>query len=168
MNKSILIEKLKSIGVIQQANLTLRSGETSNVYCDIKKAYGCPDTMQLITKLVGETMPAGTTCVAGSGHGGIPLAAVVSFYFGKKFSAIRGAVKNHGLPKLIDGYVPDQSDRVCIVDDVLTSGTSITETYGVLRGMGITRIFAVVLVRRGSPVIPVPYQHILRLEELTG
>lgn len=41
---------------------------------------------------------------------------------------MRDKVKDHGTKKLIDGYIPNGKDVVCVVDDVFTTGSSIYNT----------------------------------------
>ena len=41
---------------------------------------------------------------------------------------VRNEVKNHGTKKTVEGYLPTKNDRVCIVDDVFMTGSSINDT----------------------------------------
>ena len=54
-----------------------------------------------------------------------------------------------------------------IVDDVLTSGSSIKETRSVLEGLKIEVSSAIVAIKRGNPELPIPYSLIFTIEEIT-
>ena len=45
-----LIDELKKVDAIQHGNFILKSGQTSNIYIDIRKAYSSPSLMTDISK----------------------------------------------------------------------------------------------------------------------
>lgn len=143
-----LLEKLKESGVIKEGDFVLKGGEKSNLYFDIKKAYGNPTLFKEILSEVSKLIPKEATCIAGSGNGGIPLATALSLETNKKLSIVRDVEKNHGTRQMIDGYIPQDSDKVVVVDDVLTSGTSLRNT---IKNLGdVTIIKCVVILKRGE------------------
>lgn len=125
---SKLITLLKQNNILTYGDFTLRSGQQSNYYCDIKQALGNPKVLKLIITELIKLVPTKTTCIAGSGYGGITLASLVAYKLGLPLSLVRDKVKDHGTKKLIDGYIPNKKDVVCIIDDVFTTGSSITDT----------------------------------------
>lgn len=144
-----LLEKLKEIDAIKEGNFTLKSGEKSNIYFDIKKAYGDPKIFKEIILQISKLVPKETTCIAGSGNGGIPLATAISLNLDKKLSIVRDINKDHGIKKEIDGHIPTKDDEVVIVDDVLNSGTSLRNTIGKLEDK--TNILkCLVILKRGE------------------
>jgi orotate phosphoribosyltransferase len=168
VTKDTLIKRLEEIGVISREEVVLRSGESSNFYCDIKKAFGYPDILNALADEVGKKLPNFVTCVAASGYGGLSLASVVASRFNRKFVAIRTTSKNHGRGGMIDGYLPKEEDVVVIVDDVLTSGSSIRETLSVLEPFNTKIDSAIVAVKRGDPKLAVPYFYIFDIDEISG
>ena len=104
-----LLEKLKEIGAIKGGDFVLKGGEKSTVYFDIKKAYGDPDVFKEIVSEVLKLIPEETTCIAGSGNGGIPLAVALSLEMNKKLSIVRDVEKNHGTKQMVDGHIPNAS-----------------------------------------------------------
>ncbi|MEN9604581.1 MAG: hypothetical protein RJB39_266 [Candidatus Parcubacteria bacterium] len=161
-----LINRLKEIGVIYKAQVTLRSGQTSEFYCDMKKAWGHPDILNGLADEVGKRLPEGTTCVAASGYGGLPLGAVVASRFNLKFTEVRNTPKEHGKAQQIDGYIPGDHDLVVIVDDVLTTGHSIQGTIIPLQEMGIRPHSAVIVIKRENPEIGIPYAYVFEVAEI--
>ena len=128
MSKNSIINLLKKEEIIKYGNFKLRSGLNSNYYCDIKKALGKPKLLEIIVREISKLIPKETTCIAGSGYGGITLASLVSYKKKLPLILVRDKVKNHGTKKTIDGYIPNKKDFVCIVDDVFTTGSSISDT----------------------------------------
>lgn len=166
MLKNDLIKRLREIGVIVNEPVLLRSGVTAQLYCDIKKAYGYPDVLDAFVEEVGKQITDDITCIIGSGYGGVPLAAILSLRYKRNFALVREAIKDHGRQSRFDGYVPTRADRVLIVDDVLTTGSSVRETIAALKETEATIAGAVVLVKRGDAVLPIPFLFILHIDEL--
>ena len=145
-----LIKYLKSKNVLKFGEFTLRSGIKTHYYCDIKEALGDPELLDLFTKGLIKLVPKNTTCIAGSGYGGITLASLVSYKLKLPLVLVRDKIKNHGTKKLIDGYVPTAKDRVCIVDDVFTTGSSIRETKEKLMKTKAKITKAIVVLNRSN------------------
>ncbi len=168
MNRTQLLARLKEIEVIKNEKVTLRSGVVADYYCDIKKAFGYPDILNAIADVVIELVPPETTCIAASGYGGLPLGAVVASRSGKHFVSVRSSAKGYGLSDALSGYPVTENDSVTIVDDVLTSGSSIKETYAALLEYGVTPVHAIVFVARAEPELPLSYSSVLLINELRG
>ncbi len=89
--------------------------------------------------LVKETVGDRFDCMFGPAYKGIPLAAgcaaaLYSEYgIDKPYFFNRKEEKDHGEGGSIVGYKPKDSDRVIIIEDVITAGTAIRETMPVLR-----------------------------------
>src|SRR5690606_6420313 len=124
MNKP-LAKLLNKNNILKYGNFTLRSGITSHYYCDIKEAFGHPQILNKITNELLKLIPKNSTCIAGSGYGGITLATLVAYKKKLPLVLVRDKVKDHGTKKVIDGYAPNKKDFVCIIDDVYTTGSSI-------------------------------------------
>lgn len=127
MNRN-LIKKLKDKKILTYGDFTLRSGERTNFYCDIKEALGNSDLLKMIVDGLLKKVPENATCIAGSGYGGITLASLVAYKKKLPLVLVRDKVKAYGTKKAIDGHVPTSKDVVCIVDDVFTTGSSIKDT----------------------------------------
>ena len=166
MTRKELVKRLKQIRIIYKEPVKLRSGAASTFYCDIKRAFGHPNILNALAKEVARKLPKGTTVVAASGYGGLPLGAVAASVSGKKFTAVREKAKNHGRGGKIDGYVPTARDKVVVIDDVLTTGGSIKETLSVLKKTRAKILGAVVVVRRADVKLPIPYYFIFKVEDL--
>ncbi|OGZ07022.1 MAG: hypothetical protein A3D65_06665 [Candidatus Lloydbacteria bacterium RIFCSPHIGHO2_02_FULL_50_13] len=166
VTKEQLINRLREIGVISNEPVVLRSGVTVQFYCDMKKAYGYPDVLDALVDEVGKNIGDDITAIIGSGYGGVPLAAILSLRYKRNFVLAREKLKDHGKQNCFDGYVPTKDDRVLIVDDVLTTGSSVRETIAALKETDATIAGAVVLVKRGEAELPIPFSYILHIDEL--
>ena len=165
----LLIKKLKELDVVIKEPVQLRSGEISNFYVDIKKAYGDPQAFYLLVKAMSDVLKSDfntSTCVAACGYGGIPLATAVAFKNNLKLSLVRDKVKNHGTKEMIDGYIPDAKDKVVVIDDVLTTGSSITQVIEVLKPTGAKILQAYVVVKRGDAQLEIPTKYLLTVGDL--
>src|SRR3989344_7827877 len=111
-----LISRLKQLSVVERGTVELKNAGTSGYYINIKKAYGDPELMFLLCKDLWEKIPKEVTCIASSGHGGIPLATRMSGLYARKLALVRDGPKKHGMIELIDGHMPSSKDKVAIVD----------------------------------------------------
>ncbi len=145
-----LIKLLKEEKIIKFGEFTLRSGIKSNYYCDIKRALGNPLILKVITNQLASIVPKKVTCIAGSGYGGIVLASLVSQKINIPLVLVRDKIKNHGTKKMIDGYVPNKKDIICIIDDVFTTGSSISDTKNKLTETKVKFVKPIVVLDRSS------------------
>lgn len=161
-----LISKLKQLPVIEQGIVELKNAGTSDYYINIKKAYGDPELMFLLCKHLWEKIPKEVTCIAGSGHGGIPLATRMSGLYSRKLALVRDGTKEHGLSDLVDGHIPTSKDKIAIVDDVFSTGGSLRKIIEILTPTGAEILGCYVIVKRGEGQLSVPWQYLLTAEEL--
>ncbi len=149
MEKS-LRDTLKEKNILKYGNFTLRSGINSHYYCDIKEAFGYPEVLSKITDSLLKLIPKNSTCIAGAGYGGITIATLVAYKKNLPLVLVRDKVKSHGTKKVIDGYVPNKKDIVCIVDDVYTTGNSIKDTKDKLSSLKVKFTKPVVVLNRSN------------------
>ncbi len=166
MNKQELIQRLIEIKIINAGQVRLKNAGQSTIYVDIKKAYGYPDILRKITYLMHEKIDDKTTVIAAQGFGAIPLATALSKDYGYKLTLIREKPKDHGIQKLLEGYIPNKEDGVFIVDDVYTSGASLRSVLKVLEPTQAQITGCGVVVNRGQIGLGINPYHLLTLEEL--
>jgi orotate phosphoribosyltransferase len=166
MNRTSFVRRLRKIGVLEEGQFTLRSGKKTNFYCNIKKSFGSSEILNLLADQIAKKIPKNANCVVASGLGGLPLASVVSSRFGYNLVMVREELKSHGRKKLIDGYFPIKGDRLIIIDDVLTTGVSISHTLRVLKTTKASVVSAIIVLERESPKLSIPYRSILKIRDL--
>ena len=165
MAKSLIL-KLHKLGVIKKGSFVLKSGRKSNLYIDIRKAYGNPKLLNHIAMLIIKKIPRGTTCIACSGYGGVSLGTIISNKINKKLVLVRDTAKGHGDSKVIEGYVPTHTDKVVIVDDVFSSGTGIKTIIQNLKSTNSQILKIIVAVKRGEDATKYPLDYIFTEKEL--
>jgi orotate phosphoribosyltransferase len=134
---------------------TLASGARSNLYIDARMTAMSPEGLALIGPLgIDEINSAGWTpdSVGGLTLGADPVSysiAYASALAGKPIRAftVRKEAKTHGTGKLIEGPFL-QSDRVVVIEDVITTGGSALKAIEAVRSAGATVIGVLSLVDR--------------------
>ena len=161
-----LIKKLRELDIVDEGKFVLANGEESHYYINIKKAFGDPDALSLMTNELWGEIDDRTNCIAAAGYGGIPLATSISLLHGLNLTLVRNTPKKHGREVLIDGHLPTKGDKVSIVDDVFTTGGSLKEVIEVLEHTGAEVLGCHVVVKRGEGELKVPFNYLMKAEEL--
>lgn len=139
----------------KRGQFTLASGMTSKYYFDAKPTLLTPEGSRLVGELLcDEAERLGATAVGGLMVGAVPmvhaaLAVAAERGLDVKGFWVRKEPKGHGTQRLIEGEVSPK-DKVLIVDDVITTGSSIRRTVAALAeaGCGPPVGVAVLLDRR--------------------
>ncbi len=116
----------------------MASGKKSSFYLDVKKAYTRPEVMEAIVERAKRKIQEkglGFDRVAGVALGAVPLAAALGLELGVPFLMIRKQKKGHGTGDVIEGEL-NSGDRVLLVEDVTTSGSSVLSGVEALRASG--------------------------------
>ena len=161
-----LADLLRNEGVVEREPITLRGGEVSEYYVDVKKAYGNPAILRYMASLICKKLDPDTTCIAASGHGGISLGTAIALQSEHRLTSVRDVPKNHGRGGLIDGYVPGMHDVVTIVDDVFTTGSSLRQTIKNLGKVGRIAGCHVAVARGDVSEFELPVGYLLRADDI--
>ena len=164
---SSLAAELRKLGVVKKGKFILTSGKTSDFYVDMKKVLGHPKVSELICNEFCKIIDKKATCIASIGYGGLPLAARVSLKLRLPLVVVREKPREHGLKNLIDGYVPTSKDKVAIVDDVFTMGTSMAKIIRALSKTQSKVVGGYVVVDRGGITnFPIIIKSLLTVRDL--
>lgn len=138
-----------------RGKFTLSSGQETRYYWDGKMATTLPKAAYLIGKEIFELLKdSDINAVGGLAIGAdlmVPAIAIVSYLEGTPIPAfvIRDRRKEHGTKKLIEGQFPkERGARVAIVDDIITTGTSIFKAIEEVQNEGCKIVKVVVLLDR--------------------
>lgn len=151
---------------IKRGEFFLAGGQKSDIYLDLKEAYGNPEILNFLADAIYEKIDKKTTCIVALGLGGIPIASVLSSKYNLKLTLIRDELKNHGIPKLIEGYIPESKDKITIIDDVFTKGTNLNKIITALKQTEAEILGACVVVKRGEGQPKTSLKYLFTLEEL--
>jgi orotate phosphoribosyltransferase len=113
----------------------LRSGVVSNEYFDKYLFEGDPELLLDIATAMVELVPDGVDALAGLELGGVPLATILSQITGLPALFVRKEAKTYGTCRLAEGGEL-AGRRLCIVEDVVTSGGAILDAARELRAGG--------------------------------
>ena len=133
-----------------EGDFVLRSGRRSRYYLDKYRFETRPDLLgplgELISEAVREHEPDAQR-LAGPELGAVALAAAASLASGLPFLIVRKEAKEYGTANRLEG-VFDDGERVCLVEDVVTSGGAAIAAIEALRETGLEVETAVCVVDR--------------------
>ena len=133
-----------------EGDFVLRSGKRSRYYLDKYRFETRPDILgalgERIAAAAAEAEP-GAVRLAGPELGAVALAAAGSLASGLPFLIVRKEAKEYGTSNRVEGAY-DVGDRVCLVEDVVTSGGALLEAVEALRAAGLVVETAVCVVDR--------------------
>lgn len=159
MNSNIAKEIYEHSHLI--GNFMLRSGEISDEYFDKYLFESEPSLLVAIVKIMKELIPEDTEILAGLEMGGIPIATALSIESGIKAAFVRKKAKEYGTCKLAEGNDVN-GKRVCVIEDVVTTGGQIIKSVNELRSRGAIIDTVLCVIQRNDNVT-----EILKAEGLT-
>jgi orotate phosphoribosyltransferase len=120
--------------------VVLTSGRAAQYLVDAKRAILRPAGFAALAELVAEQARRWqATAVGGMTMGADPIAcAALAGGAEVKAFFVRKEVKSHGLSRRIEGPPLDASDRVMLVEDVVTTGGSTIRALEALRAEGLS------------------------------
>jgi len=141
---------------VRRGDFVLKSGRRSDWFIDAKQTACRPEAMLLVADAVLDLVPPDATAIGGLTMGADPVAfvsAAVGAVRGRRLKAfsVRKVAKDHGTGGRIAGAL-DAGDRVVVVEDAVTRGTSLLEAAGVVREAGAEPVLLLALVDRGGTV----------------
>jgi len=125
-----------------EGDFVLRSGRRSRYYLDKYRFETVPEVLGPLGDLIAEAVR-----LAGPELGAVALAAAASLSSGLPFLIVRKEPKSYGTANRLEG-VFEPGERVCLVEDVVTSAGAAIEAVEALREAGLEVGTAVVVVDR--------------------
>ena len=133
-----------------EGDFVLRSGRRSSHYFDKYRFETRPELLEAIgtrvAMVVGDHEPAAVR-LAGPELGAVALAAASSLASRLPFLIVRKEAKDYGTSNRIEGAF-ETGERVCLVEDVVTSGGAAVAAVEALREAGLECRTAVCVVDR--------------------
>jgi len=114
----------------------LRSGLTSAEYFDKYRFEAQPTILREIAKAMKPLIPAGTELLAGLEMGGIPIATALSLETGLPTVFVRKKAKDYGTCRIAEGVESLRDRRICVIEDVITTGGQVVISAEDLRREG--------------------------------
>ena len=133
-----------------EGDFVLRSGRRSSYYFDKYRLGTQPKLLgplgEAIAAAAAEHEPRAVR-LAAPALGAVPLAAAAALASGLPFVIVRDAAKEYGTANRIEG-VFEPGERVCLVEDVVTSGGAALQAVAALRDAGLIVERAICVVDR--------------------
>jgi orotate phosphoribosyltransferase len=132
MKDSELLEMVQQLGVVSNGHFVLSSGRHSNEYWEKFRLLEWPRvTEQLCRQITSRFKQSRISAVIGPTTGGALLAQEVARQLNTRCLLAEPA--HGGGRELRRGFVIEVSERVLIIDDVLTTGLSLRETISAIQ-----------------------------------
>lgn len=116
------------------------SGMKAPIYTDNRKTIAFPTVRTHIADGLATLIKASypdATVIGGVATAGIPHAALVAERLNLAMSYVRSKKKDHGTGKQIEGRI-EETDRVVLIDDLISTGGSVLKAADAVRETGAT------------------------------
>jgi uridine monophosphate synthetase len=154
--KQRVLRGLIKAGCFKTGEFTLKSGEKSPFYVDLRRVMSDPELLRDVGMAYASLLGPGSALVsqrfdriAGIPVAGLPLATAASLTTGIPMIFPRMQAKEHGTGLQIEGEFK-AGDEVLLLDDLITTGKSKVEALAVLKTGGVRVRHLVVLLERGT------------------
>ena len=143
-----IIQHLIVRDCFKQGEFTLKSNIKSKYYFDLRLLISYPNILKQISELLfklisSENINLEKTKICGLPYAGMPYANTLSIMNNISMIMLRKEKKMHGTKKMVEGEYK-QGDSLIIIDDILTTGSSIIESLKHLREFKIKHIFVII------------------------
>ena len=143
-----VIRRLYEYNALKFGQFKLKSGIESPVYIDLRTIISQPD---LMIDLCHQYVPLMKQCrfdlICGVPYTALTMATYLSTKFRHPMVMRRKETKQHGTKQILEG-VYQRGNRVLIIEDLISSGSSILETALTLRQAGLIVTDAIVFIDR--------------------
>jgi uridine monophosphate synthetase len=143
-----LILDLFDIQAVKFGSFTLKSGMQSPIYLDLRMIISYPAMLKKTSSALNKFIEhLSFDLICGVPYAALPIATAVSLDRNTPMVMLRKEAKDYGTKKLIEGKF-EKGQTCLIIEDVVTSGTSILETVAPFKAEGLEIEDAVVILNR--------------------
>ncbi|CAL8265996.1 unnamed protein product [Lota lota] len=145
-----LILKLHDVNGVKFGEYKLKSGTITPIYIDLRVLVSYPSLMNQLSSLIYQRAQAENLkfdSVCGVPYTALPLATIICSRNELPMLIRRKEAKDYGTKRMVEGVIR-QGDTCLIIEDTVTTGSSILETAEVLYKEGLKVTDAIVLMDR--------------------
>jgi orotate phosphoribosyltransferase len=167
MTRDELLEAIREHALLE-GDFVLRSGRRSRWYLDKYRFETRPELLRPLGELLADEVRAvepEAVALAAPELGAVLLATATSLTSGLPFVIIRRAAKAYGTGNRVEGPF-EPGTRVCLIEDVVTSGGAAAEAVDAVREAGLVCRSAVCVVDREEGGADALARHAVRLHAL--
>lgn len=152
-NREALIQHLLDHSV-RRGEFVLKSGKPTTWFLDSKQTACRPEGILLVADVALDSLPDDIDAIGGLTAGADPVAfgiAAIAATRGRRLRSfsIRKDAKDHGVTGRLAGAL-EPGDRVAVVEDTVTRGSSPLEAARVIRELGAEPVLIMPIVDRGG------------------
>ena len=166
-----MIDELINKNIIQEGKFTLKSGETSNIYINLKKVISYPQLHLKLCSEIIKTVNPNNDLICGTPYGAVSFTSYISISGNIPMIFLRKEQKDYGTNKLIEGeFIEGQT--VTLIEDVTTTGNSVIESARKLEehGLIISQIITIFSRSDNKHLMyrDIPIEYLYHIDDIQG
>jgi len=139
---------LADIGGVRLGDFTLRSGQRSPIYIDLRLLVSHPNVLRDVARAYAQVLrPLAFDRLAAIPYTALPIGTAVSLELGCPLIYPRKEVKGYGTKRAVEGEF-QKGERVVVLDDLITTGASKLQAIAPMEDLGLQVKDVVVFIDR--------------------
>lgn len=134
---------------IEKGSFTLKSGEKTDTYVNLKNIVSFPTFHKEVCNKIAERINKECQHICGTPYGAIPFASYISINNNIPMLLLRKEIKKHGTGKILEGKW-EKGDKLVLIEDVITTGSSVMNAAQLLEEMGLKVIQIIGVLSRSK------------------
>ena len=168
MLKTLIMRELFNNDIIKIGEFTLKNKGITNSYIDMRSIISHPFCFSLIIQELSVFLNSYSNVVlCGVPHGAVPIATALSLKTNIPQIMLRKTRKQYGLKRLVEGNA--LCKKVVIIEDVVTTGSSIKETIEILEQEGYEVVGIICILIREKDVerkFDIPFHYLFDMDDV--
>lgn len=167
MNQETLLTTMTELGALHRGHFKLSSGRHSDTYFQCARILMYPELARELGAAIAARFPdEAHDVVVSPALGGVVIGHEVARAVGRRFVFTE---RQDGVMMLRRGFALEKGERVLVVEDVVTRGTSLREVIDVVEATGAVVVGLGSVIDRTSPDVdlPLPLQALARVDVTT-
>ncbi|XP_006869434.1 PREDICTED: uridine 5'-monophosphate synthase [Chrysochloris asiatica] len=163
-----LVTSLYDVQAFKFGNFLLKSGLSSPVYIDLRGIVSRPRLLSQVAEILFQTAQNAEITfdtVCGVPYTALPMATVICSTNQIPMLIRRKETKDYGTKRMVEGAI-NPGETCLIIEDIVTSGSSVLETVEVLQKEGLKVTDAIVLLDREQGAREILEAHGIRLHSV--